>query len=203
MLAGKKIIDISTPLYQNMEVLPGLCGFVLEWELRIAEGDTRNRSRITMGTHLGTHVDAPRHFIEGGKTLDQMPQHRLIGRAQIIEVPYPLTVTGNFLKDKYENAEIVLFKFGKSRQNRLIDYFDPSGVSFLIGKGVNVIGTDNGNVDSKNTEWEIHRQILREEILIVEGLNLEAVDQGTFFFICLPLSINGSEGAPARALIIK
>jgi kynurenine formamidase len=123
--------------------------------------------------------------------------------AQIIGVPFSTTITSSFLEKIYENAKIVLFKFGQKRNDRVTDYFDQSAISFLISKGVKVIGTDNGSVDSLKTGWGIHTQILSKEVLIIEGLYLEEVDAGDVFLICLPLSIPGAEGSPARAVLIK
>jgi arylformamidase len=201
IIEDKKIIDVSTPLTEDMEVIPGLRNFKIEWLFTIDKGDLRNRSLITMETHLGTHVDAPKHFIKNGKSLDELPICNLMGMAQIITVPSKTIISQSFLKEIYDDEYIVLFKFGKERRDRTIDYFDKSAISFLFKKKVKTIGTDNGTVDSINTGIEIHTQILSKEILIVEGLRLERVDDGKFFFICLPLAIPGAEGSPARAII--
>lgn len=198
-----KILDISIPLHENMDRIPGFKGFQVEWQFKIENQQSRNRSRICLESHLGTHVDAPLHFIKDGKPLNKMPLENLIGDAQVIEVDYPETVTAGFLKDQYKGKEIVLFKYGKDRLNRQYDYFDASGVEYLINKNVKVIGTDNYNIDSVGSEWNIHHQVLGNEIFVVEGLELENIEEGFYTFICLPLSIRDIEGAPARAILIK
>jgi arylformamidase len=96
----------------------------------------------------------------------------------------------------------VLFKYGKKRLDRKWPYFSRDGAESLIEKGVKVIGTDNLNIDSIGTEWEIHHLILGNEILVVEGLNLEGIAEGLYELICLPLLIEGAEAAPARAYLI-
>jgi arylformamidase len=200
----KRVIDITLPLHEGMaKPSPVFEGFRLHWDLRIEKGQGRNRSRFSMESHLGTHVDAPVHFIKDGKFIDQVPVENLFGPAGVIQVPFPGAVTAEFLEKVRPGPEIFLFKFGKERLDRKRPYFSPDGVKALIGRGVRVVGTDNFNVDSIQTEWEIHHLILGNGILIVEGLNLEGIADGAYDFICLPLLIKGGEGAPARALLLE
>jgi arylformamidase len=200
----KRVIDITLPLHEGMaKPSPVFEGFRLHWDLRIEKGQGRNRSRFSMESHLGTHVDAPVHFIKDGKFIDQVPVENLFGPAGVIQVPFPGAVTAEFLEKVRPGPEILLFKFGKERLDRKRPYFSPDGVKALIGRGVRVVGTDNFNVDSIQTEWEIHHLILGNGILIVEGLNLEGIADGAYDFICLPLLIKGGEGAPARALLLE
>jgi arylformamidase len=200
----KRVIDITLPLHEGMaKPSPVFEGFRLHWDLRIEKGQGRNRSRFSMESHLGTHVDAPVHFIKDGKFIDQVPVENLFGPAGVIQVPFPGAVTAEFLEKVRPGPEIFLFKFGKERLDRKRPYFSPDGVKALIGRGVRVVGTDNFNVDSIQTEWEIHHLILGNGILIVEGLNLEGIADGAYDFICLPLLIKGGEGAPARAILLE
>lgn len=202
-LGQRKIIDITLPLHSHMEKpSPTFKGFQFQWELRIEKGEQRNRSKFSMESHVGTHVDAPLHFISEGKSIDEMPITQLIGKAQIIEVPYPQTVTDNFLSSRLKNIKIAIFKFGRDRLDREHPYFSIKGVRYLIQKGIRVVGTDNFNIDSKTTEWKIHHVMLGQEMMIVETLNLEKVNPGVYEFICLPLLIKGGEASPARALLI-
>ena len=200
----KRVIDITLPLHEGMaKPSPVFEGFRLHWDLRIEEGQGRNRSRFSMESHLGTHVDAPVHFIKDGKFIDQVPVENLFGNAGVIQVPFPGAVTAAFLEKVKPGPEILLFKFGNERLDRKWPYFSTDGAKALIGRGVRVVGTDNFNVDSIQTEWEIHHLILGNGILIVEGLNLERISDGAYDFICLPLLIKGGEGAPARALLLE
>ena len=202
-LYKRKIIDITIPLHSQMEKpSPTFKGFKLQWELRIEKGEQRNRSKFSMESHVGTHVDAPLHFISGGKSIDEIPLNRLIGKAQVIEVPYPQAVTDEFLNSRLKAVKIVIFKFGKERLNQEHPYFSIKGVQYLNQQKIQVVGTDNYSIDSKTPEWQIHRMMLGEEIIIVEGLLLEKVLPGIYEFICLPLLIKGGEGSPARALLI-
>ena len=201
---NQKIIDITIPLHPNMEKpTPTFKGFQFQWDVRIERGEKRNRSSFSMESHLGTHVDAPLHFISNGKTLEEISLSHLIGKAQVIEVPYPKMITKEFLIPNLKKVEIILFKFGKERLDQEYPYFSSGGVNYLIKQRIKVIGTDNYSVDSKTTEWKIHQLMLGKEIIIVEGLFLENVPSGIYGFICLPLRIKGGEGSPARALLIK
>jgi len=202
-LDQRKIIDITLPLHSHMEKpSPTFKGFQIQWELRIEKGEQRNRSKFSMESHVGTHVDAPLHFIPEGKSIDKMPITQLIGKAQVIEVPYPQVVTDNFLSSRLKNIKIAIFKFGRDRLDREYPYFSIKGVHYLIKQGIRVVGTDNFNIDSKTTEWQIHHMMLGQEMMIVESLLLEKILPGVYEFICLPLLIKGGEGSPARALLI-
>ena len=110
----------------------------------------------------------------------------------------------NIISDFYFASKcFLIFKFGKERLNREYPYFSADGIHYLVQQGIQVVGTDNFNIDSKTTEWEIHHLILGKEIIVVEGLLLDNVSPGIYGFICLPLRIKGGEGSPARALLIE
>lgn len=200
----EKIIDITLPFHPEMEKpSPTFKGFQFQWDLRIENGQQRNRSAFSMETHVGTHVDAPLHFIENGKSIDQMPIHQLVGPAQVIEVPFPKTVSAQFLHSRLDDAKIAIFKFGRKRLDRKHPYFSVDGVKLLSEQGVKAVGTDNYNIDSESTEWEIHHAMLGREFMVIEGLKLDKVIPGFYKFICFPLLIKGGEAAPARAILIK
>ena len=201
----KEIIDITLPFYPEMEKpSPTFKGFQFQWDLRIETGGQCNRSAFSMETHVGTHVDAPLHFIENGKSIDQMPINQLIGKAQIIEVPFPEVVSSKLLITRLLNeVKIVIFKFGRERLDRKHPYFSPDGVNYLIKKGIKTVGTDNYNVDSETTQYKIHHLILGQEMMIIEGLKLDEVSPGFYELICLPILIRGGEAAPARAILIR
>jgi len=202
-LNKKKIIDITHLLHSCMEnPLPAFEGFQFQWKARIEKGQHSNISKISMGSHIGTHVDAPLHFVSGGKSIDEIPIDRLIGKAQVIEVPYPQVVTDDLLKSRLEAVKIVIFKFGRERLNQEHPYFSINGARYLNQQKIQVVGTDNYSIDSKTTNWKIHNLLLKQEILIVESLFLDNVLPGIYEFICLPLFVKGGEAAPARAVLI-
>lgn len=200
---NKKIIDITTELHENTIKYQKLKGYEREWLRRIDDENNNqlNMSKFSLNSHVGTHVDAPLHFIKDGKSIEQRPIKDLMGKAQIIEVPYPKTVTEEFLMDTYQGAKIVLFKFGKERLDREHDYFDKSAIDLLIENKVTTIGTDNFAVDSKGTKYNVHYWILGNEKWIIEVLNLDNVKPGIYDFICLPINVIGLEAASARAIL--
>lgn len=198
----RKIIDISTALYNGIDTHSSMEGLKSEWIRRINEVDKANMSVYSMISHVGTHVDAPFHFVKDGKKIDEVPLNQLMGKAQIIEIPYPQAVTYDFLRDRYtSDCEILIFKFGSKRFDREHDYFDESGVEFLIQLKIKAIGTDNITVDSKNTKYRIHQMILPNDIAIIPALKLDEVVEGVYDFLCLPLSIKDAEASPARAIL--
>ena len=200
----EKIIDITLPFHPEMEKpSPTFKGFQFQWDLRIEKGQQRNRSAFSMETHVGTHVDAPLHFIENGKSIDQMPIHQLVGPAQVIEVPSPKAVSAEFLQSSIGEIKIAIFKFGRERLDRKHPYFTVEGVNFLAEHGIQTVGTDNYNIDSESTEWDIHHAMLGREFMVIEGLKLDKVTPGFYKLICFPLLFKGGEAAPARAILIK
>ncbi|RLC34256.1 MAG: hypothetical protein DRH33_09525 [Candidatus Nealsonbacteria bacterium] len=202
-LNQRKIIDITLPLHSCMEKpLPTFEGFQFQWKSRIEKGQHNNLSKFSMESHVGTHVDAPLHFVSGGKSIDEIPVNRLIGKAQVIEVPYPQVVTDDFLKSRLKAAKIVIFKFGRERLNQEYPYFSIKGVRYLNQQKIQVVGTDNYSIDSKTTKWKIHHMMLGQEVIVVESLLLKNILPGVYEFICLPLLVKGGEASPARALLI-
>lgn len=199
----KKIIDITAQLHEGTIKYEKLEGFKKEWIRRIGDEDNNqlNMSRFSLNSHVGTHVDAPLHFIRDGKSIDERPIQDLMGKAQIIEVPYPETVTAEFLEKQFKGVKIALFKFGKERLNREHDYFDESAINYLYERKVTAIGTDNFTPDSKGTKYNVHYWVLGKEMWIIEVLNLENVEPGVYDFICLPINVVGVEAASARAIL--
>jgi len=132
----KRIMDITLPLHDGMaKPSPAFEGFRLHWDLRMEKGQGRNRSRFSMESHMGTHVDAPVHFIRDGKNIDQVPVENLFGTAGVVQVPFPEAATADFLGRVKPGPEILLFKFGHVRLDRKWPYFSPDGAKALSRQG--------------------------------------------------------------------
>lgn len=202
-----KVFDISVPIHSEMIVYEGNPGVALEsWE-SIAEGATANVSRISLGAHTGTHVDAPLHFLEDGPGSEAIDVSRLIGPAVVVDARDLEELDADSLAslDIAEGAERVLLKTRNSRHwerdsfTRDFVRLDGSGARFVIEHGIAVIGIDYLSIG----DVEAHRLLLSADVIPLEGLDLREVDPGEYELLCLPLRIEGSDGAPARAVLVS
>jgi arylformamidase len=205
-------IDISVPLRSGMVAWPGDAPFERTSTLEIANGDTCNLSQISTTTHIGTHMDAPRHYLPGAGGMESMPIHAAIGRARVIEIHDPDLIRSSELEPhRVSKGERVLFKTRNSERCWKTDHFHqryvhiaPDTAGYLVERGVQTVGVDYLSVGGVDTSGpETHRILLRAGIWIIEGLILEHVQPGEYELVCLPLKIIGGDGAPARAVLRK
>jgi arylformamidase len=203
-------IDVSVPLYSGMIHWPTNPTVEIEPASSIAHGDTANVSQISMGSHTGTHMDPPYHFIASGKTIDEMPLDAGIGYCRVIEIVDPEAITAAELKQfEIRLGERILFKTANSSHDwpaRAFaeDYVGvaPDAAQHLVESKVRLVGVDYlsvGPYGDRNPET--HRALLGAGIWIIEGLNLAALHPGRYELICLPLRIRQGDGAPARAIV--
>ncbi|MBE0425720.1 MAG: cyclase family protein [Nitrospirae bacterium] len=205
-------IDISVTLKTGMVHWPGDPPFLIEMTLDMERGDKANLSAISMGSHSGTHMDAPLHFIQTGKGLDEMPFDATIGAARVIEIfDHESIKPEELVAHSICSGERILFKTGNSERCWKTDsfiedfiYISTGAAHFLAEKAVRTVGIDYLSVGGygKNGK-EVHRVLLEAGIWIIEGLDLSEVKGGIYELICLPLKILNSDGAPARAVLGK
>ena len=203
-----KIYDVSVPITASMPVYPGDPAVDIEQTHQIRRGDAANVTRLSLGAHTGTHVDAPAHFIDGAMTVDQIPLNLLIGRARVIEISSAV-ITPEVLEefDFAEDAR-VLFKTRNSylwNEKSFVAefvYLTKEAAERLVEHGIKVVGIDYLSVEKYNfTSPDAHRTLLGNGTIIIEGLNLSEVDAGDYELICLPMKIEGGDGAPARVVL--
>jgi arylformamidase len=208
------ILDISVPLNAELPVWPGDPQIVLERYRCISEGNDSNDSRIACSVHAGTHVDAPSHFIENGATVDQLPLDIFIGSAMVVELLNVDVITVETLETLALPVEMKRLLF-KTKNSAL--WADPThqfnsdfvalsadAAQWLVHKGVRLVGIDYLSVQLyKDSEPLTHKILLEAGVIIVEGLNLHKARQASYQLVCLPLKLAGSEGAPARAILIE
>jgi arylformamidase len=203
-----KIYDVSVPVSPGMHVYPGDPKVSVEMTAEISKGDVANVSFLKFGTHTGTHIDAPSHFIDGTMTVDQIPLNLLIGRARVVEIS-SVAITREALEevDMAEDAR-VLFKTRNSylwREPEFVRDFvhlTKDAAELLVENGIKVVGIDYLSVEKYNFESpEVHRILLGSGAVIIEGLNLSEVEPGDYELICLPMKIEGGDGAPARVVL--
>src|SRR5262245_41025951 len=203
-------IDISVPLRNDMPVLTGDAPFHIERAQTIAGGAVCNLSTMQLGAHSGTHVDAPIHFIEGGSGAEQTPLDALMGPAWVVDASSAgPTITAEDVArfDIPDGERRLLFRTAAARfWDRAT--FDPafvapdaSGSEALVASGVRLVGMDYLSVAPFDAPIPTHRSLLGAGVVVLEGLDLRAVEPGPYELLCLPLRITGSDGAPARALL--
>jgi arylformamidase len=205
-------IDISVPLRNGMVSWPGDAPFELTSTLQIANGDPCNLSQISTTAHIGTHMDAPRHYLAGAAGIETMPITAAIGRARVIEIRDPEMIRISELEPyRLAKGDRVLFKTGNSDHAWKSDHFQenyifipPDSARYLAERGVQTVGVDHLSVGAFQSGGpETHRILLEAGIWIIEGLQLEHVEPGEYEMVCLPLKIIGGDGAPARAVLRK
>jgi arylformamidase len=178
--------------------------------LRIANGAPANVSALCLGTHTGTHLDAPSHLDDSGTDVTELPLKSLIGPVRIVRFSGETCIRAVDLSlQKWEGVERVLFctRRGDGSQGG----FDPNFIclhedvaEFLIGKGILLVGTDAPSVDSYGSlDLPVHKILLRSGTVILENARLEGILPGDYNLICLPLKLAGADGAPARAVLWK
>jgi arylformamidase len=208
------IKDVTFTTELGMTVWPGDDPVQLFRQQKIEDGANANVSFIGMSVHTGTHIDAPFHFLKAGYGVEQIPLELLIGTAQVIQVPEDAKVIDSKTLEKVvikPGINKVLFKTAASLQRvQLTQEFktDFVGVAadaaqILVDKGINVIGIDYLSIAPYKNSRPTHEILLNANTLIIEGLNLADVDEGLYTMYCLPLKLKGSDGAPARVILIQ
>jgi len=208
------IIDISIPLSEKMPVWEGDKGISVHRVAKIENGCDFNVSRIELGVHTGTHIDAPFHVFENGKTVDQIPLDTLIGIVQVIEIPNGISIIDKncLMKMSFQDGiDRILFK----TSNSLYWETDPfsfhkeyvalnsEGAKYLVDIGLKLIGVDYFSVSSFDDLKQPHMILLDRGIVLLENIDLRQVVPGIYKLICLPMKITGTDGAPVRAVLIS
>jgi len=203
-------IDISVPLRKGMVHWPGDPPFDLERVHDMGRGARNNLSRIALSAHSGTHVDAPLHFLRSGAGVSDMPLSAAVGRARVIEISDTDSIRPAELRHHgIRRGERLLFKTRNSsrawRTDSFIEDFvfiTPGAARFLARRGVALVGVDYLSVGSyRRASRETHLALLQAGVWIIEGLDLSRVPPGRYDLVCLPLKIDGAEGAPARVIL--
>ena len=175
------------------------------------EKDGFYESTLAMSAHSGTHIDAPLHFQKEGATIDQLDLSQVIGKCKVFDMS---GVTDGITQDHLENLDIqahdiILFKTSNSA-NQATDKFTPnfifletSGAQYLVQRNIKAVGIDYLGIERGQAGHLTHNLLFKHNIVIIEGLRLQSIKQGSYFLCCLPLAIVGLEAAPARAVLIE
>jgi arylformamidase len=207
-----RINDISVPLYTGMVFYPGDAPVSIEPGKQIASGDTANLSNISLGSHSGTHVDAPHHFVDGENTVDNLALDVLIGTVRVLDLTgVEVAITcDDLVAAGCTGAERVLFKtsnsdlWSRDEFKRDFVYLADDGADYLVEQGVVLAGNDYLSIEQFHSQSHyVHATLLKAGVIILEGVDLGAVEPGDYELVCLPLNIRGGDGAPARAVLIE
>ena len=204
-------IDISRPLGPETPLWPGSPGVNLVPLMEVASGDVANVSRIDIEAHTGTHIDAPRHFVDGGATVDALNLELLIGEVVVAEVQGDeidaaalerlmlpagtrrlILRTGASHDAAYDSAPF--------RQD--FPALTADGARWVVAQGVDLIGIDYLSIQRFDDPPDVHHVLLDAGVVILEGLRLADVEPGAYTLVCLPLHLIGAEAAPARAILL-
>ena len=203
-----EILDVSIPIRTRMPIYPANAGVALRRIDAIAHGAVANVSAVDLGAHTGTHVDAPNHFLDGAGGVDTVALAPLIGPAVVVDataVDKTLDAAAVAAAGVPAGAERVLFKTRNSQLWEQDEFsedfvsFDASGARALLDAGVSLVGIDYLSVGDPGA----HRALLGADVAVVEGLDLRAVEPGPYQLVCLPLKLVGSDGGPARAVLLR
>jgi arylformamidase len=211
-----KIFDISIPISPSLPVWPGDPPVDIQQVAKITSGDSANVSHISMGVHCGTHIDAPKHFIDTGKSIDQIPLEKLIGEVLVMEIDSAENVISERVLTQHpkqtllETASKVIFRTRNSSlwseypHTFQEDYvgIDTTGALYLSQFHFDLIGIDYLSIAPYHETLSPHQILLAAEIVLLEGLNLSEVPTGVYELYCLPLKIPGCEGSPARVVLV-
>jgi arylformamidase len=204
--------DVTLTITHDMPVWPGDARPTWVPKGRIDKGDNANTSEVTLSVHTGTHVDAPDHFLNNGKTIEQLDIDMLMGRAYVLHLPDVKQITAAVLEDaeipprtkrllfKTRNSEYWA-KGNKEFQTNFVGVTEDAA-QLLVDRNVRLVGVDYLSVAPYKKSRPTHRLLLEAGVIVLEGLDLSGVSQGRYTMTCLPLKLKGSDGAPARVILV-
>jgi arylformamidase len=205
------IYDVSVSITSTMPVWPGGPPVHLEPKPHLSRDGsyTVNETEIHMGSHTGTHIDAPFHFVESGKRLHEIPLDLLIGKATVFDIPAVRSIGLEQLKPlPWTGIERVLFKTENSKHwqdKKFFEdfvYLEPSAAEFLVERGIKLVGIDYLSIEKYKAEKHLtHFALLTKNVVVIEGLNLSGIAAGEYNMVALPLNLHGADGAPTRVIL--
>ena len=201
------IHDISVPIREGMPIYHDNPGFSRVLDSALAKGAGANVSRLEMGAHTGTHVDGPSHFYDGADGTEVLDLAAMIGACEVVEVAErglrPIDAEALQAAAIPTGAERVLLKTTNSRLWERDEFthdfirLDGSGAEFVLDRGIRLIGIDYLSIG----DADAHHALLGRPIVALEGLDLREIAPGPYELLCLPLRLQGSDGAPARVVL--
>ncbi len=209
-----KIIDISLPISSDLPVWPGDPPIAIERMQSMDEGAHANVSRITASVHTGTHVDAPHHFLNNHQTVESLPLEILTGPAWVIRIPDEADIINKTVLDQAGIPADAVRLLMRSRNSTIWQNgsksFSPdfvgisaNGAEWLVDHHIQLVGMDYLSVAPYKNSIPTHQILLKAGVVVLEGIDLSRASPGRYDLYCLPLNLVGSDGAPARAILVK
>ena len=207
------IYDISLPISPNLPVWEGDPEIKLKLILSMDEGAEANVSHFSAGVHVGTHVDAPHHFLNDGRTVEDLSLDVLTGTTFVLHLaegvdaisaeilntaPLPPSTTRLLLRTRNSH------QWTQNSPQFIRDFvaITPDGAKWIADYGIKLIGVDYLSVAAFDNPIPTHKILLNAGIIIIEGCDLSQIPQGEYELYCLPLKLIGAEGSPARAMLV-
>jgi arylformamidase len=203
------IIDVTLDITDPRGTFPGDPVASIIHDRQILKGDQFNTSLITCSSHAGTHIDVPFHLINDGAQLSSITLDKMCGYVYVAEIGSGGPISAETLEESHidVSASKILIKSYKDPTDFFAlddQYLTQSGADWMITRGITLIGVEPITIESlSNSDFVVHRSLLKNNILIIEGLTLTQVDAGWYMLYCLPLKLGNTDGAPVRAVLIS
>lgn len=206
----KKYYDVSVQVSPQLPIWPDTQTIEFQRTFDMDRGDIANDTTIQMSVHTGTHIDAPLHFVASGKSIDQLPLDTLLGPVTVVDVGEIDSITSQYLKSLSLPSHVkrLLFKTKNSKLWQHSKEFEPNFVAltpdaaeWIVSQNIILVGIDYLSIQRFYDGPETHIILLQSEVIVIEGLNLIEVPPGNYYLICLPINLQGVEGAPARVIL--
>ncbi len=207
------ITDVTLTIRNGMAVWPGDPQVHMERISKIEEGQNANVTQMNLSVHTGTHLDAPVHFIPGAKSMETLPLEILMGPAQVVQMADTVDLITAREIEGAGIAQGVIRVIFKTRNTRYWQTENPpfqtgfvavsaDGAEALVKMGIRLVGIDYLSIAPYKNSRPTHEILLKNEMIIVEGLDLSQVQPGMYTLVCLPLKLGGSDGSPARVVLV-
>ncbi len=207
----RRVLDVSVPNGPGQHVYPGDPVPQIDPVRRIANGDVCNLSLLHMGSHTGTHVDAPYHFLKDGPRLGAVPLDRMVGPCLVADLRGRRALDAGAFRDvPFAHGDILLCltdnsaKWAAPAFQKDFVYATKDGADVLVDRGIRAFGLDYLSIEEfGSADFPVHHRLLGAGVFVIEGLDLRQVTPGRYYLVCLPLKFPELDGAPARAVLLE
>jgi len=199
-----KVYDVTTPIFEGMTVYKDKPEKQPKFN-RVTNGYV-TETRIDVDLHTGTHIDSPLHMVEDGLTFETIDLESLVGSAKVLDLTNVEDGISKADLEKFDiqKGDFVLFKTKNSYTEKFdfnFIFLAKDGAEYLSEIGVRGVGIDSLGVERSQEGHPTHKTLFANNVIVIEGLRLKEVEQGTYYMVAAPLKIVGTDAAPARVLL--